>query len=79
MQVSKWGNSLAIRIPADVARSLGLKEGDKVDLCALDDGQVAVVTARQQREAALGRLKELRVPMPDDFRFDREALYRERW
>ena len=32
MQVSKWGNSLAIRIPASVVEALELKEGDEVDI-----------------------------------------------
>lgn len=32
MQVSKWGNSLAVRLPASLIKELGLKEGDKIDL-----------------------------------------------
>ena len=32
MKVSKWGNSLAVRIPAEVVDSLNLKEGDEIDL-----------------------------------------------
>lgn len=72
MQVAKWGNSLAVRIPADVARALGLKEGDDVELCALDRSQVAVITERQRREAALERLRSFRGWMPADFKFDRD-------
>ena len=72
MQVSRWGNSLAVRIPADVARALGLKEGDDVELCALDNGAVAVISERQQREAALERLKQLAVEFPPDYKFDRD-------
>ena len=33
MQVAKWGNSLAVRLPADLVRELGLKEGKRA--CAL--------------------------------------------
>lgn len=29
MRVSKWGNSLAVRLPATVVETLGLKEGDE--------------------------------------------------
>ncbi|MDO9488497.1 MAG: AbrB/MazE/SpoVT family DNA-binding domain-containing protein [Sphingomonadaceae bacterium] len=72
MQVAKWGNSLAVRIPADVARSLGLKEGDEIDLCALDAGQVAIITDRQRREAAVHRMRELAWSLPPDYKFDRE-------
>ena len=32
MQVSKWGNSLAIRLPASVVEALRLKEGDEVEV-----------------------------------------------
>ena len=32
MQVAKWGNSLAVRLPAELVRTLGLKEGDQIDL-----------------------------------------------
>lgn len=72
MQVAKWGNSLAVRIPADVARELGLKEGDDVSIRALDDGELAIVTERQRREAALERLTRLAVRFPADYKFDRE-------
>ena len=75
MQVAKWGNSLAVRIPADVARALGLKEGDEVELRALDSGEVAVITERQRRAAAVERIANLARPLPKDFRFDRDELY----
>ena len=32
VRVSKWGNSLAIRLPAKLAAALGLKEGDRIDV-----------------------------------------------
>ncbi|WP_174287429.1 AbrB/MazE/SpoVT family DNA-binding domain-containing protein [Sphingomonas bacterium] len=72
MQVAKWGNSLAVRIPADVVRTLGLKDGDEIDLHALDDGTIAVITERQRREAALDRLTKMAVKFPEDYVFDRE-------
>ena len=31
MKVSKWGNSLAVRLPVDLVRRLNLKEGDYVE------------------------------------------------
>lgn len=72
MQVAKWGNSLAVRIPADVARSLGLKEGDDVELKALSDGELAVVTERQRRDAALTVLRSFRGSLPAGFKFNRD-------
>jgi antitoxin MazE len=32
MQVSKWGNSLAIRLPAAVVEALNLKAGDEINI-----------------------------------------------
>jgi antitoxin MazE len=75
MQIAKWGNSYAVRIPADIMRALGLKEGDEIELCALDDGKVAVITAQQRRKAALARIREIAEKhgkLPADFKFDRE-------
>jgi antitoxin MazE len=72
MQVSKWGNSLAIRIPVDVARALDLKEGDEVQIEALDDDKLALITERQRREAALARIRAMARPFPTDYKFDRE-------
>ena len=36
MQVTKWGNSLAVRIPAAVAEALELKEGDDIEIRIAD-------------------------------------------
>jgi antitoxin MazE len=72
MQVAKWGNSLAVRIPADVARALGIKEGDDIDLCALDDDKIAVITERQRRMAIIARIRSMARPLPPDYKFDRE-------
>ena len=72
MIVAKWGNSLAVRIPADVARALGLEEGDEVELRALSGKELAVVTEQQRREAAIERLKQFRGWMPADYKFDRD-------
>jgi antitoxin MazE len=32
MQVSRWGNSLAIRLPVALVEALALKEGDDIDV-----------------------------------------------
>jgi antitoxin MazE len=71
MKIAKWGNSLAIRIPRDVADALGLALGDEVELEA---GRVGVLRLNRQmtREEALANLRRLRGTMPADFRFDRK-------
>lgn len=72
MQVAKWGNSLAVRIPADVARTLGLREGDEVELRALNGNELAVITEKQRRAEAIERLRSFRGTMPVGFKFDRD-------
>lgn len=71
MQVAKWGNSLAVRIPAELARSLGIAEGDDIQLRAAEDGAVEIAKDAQWVEA-LARIRELARPLPADYRFDRE-------
>lgn len=46
VRVQKWGNSLALRIPAPFARETGLDPGVEVDL-ALEEGRL-VVTPRKR-------------------------------
>ena len=77
MQVAKWGNSLAMRIPADVVRQLDLKEGDELDIVVTGE-RTAQVSRRLTREEALERLKGLQWPLPDGYRFNREELYDDR-
>jgi antitoxin MazE len=77
MQVSKWGNSLAIRLPAAVVEVLGLKEGDDVEIEVADGRKFAVRRSPGNREV-LARLRKFRGTLPADFKFDRLEAYGER-
>lgn len=70
MQVAKWGNSLAIRIPASVVDALGLKEGDNVHLHAAGSRDLEIERQPDTAEL-LARLRKFRGKLPSDFRFDR--------
>jgi antitoxin MazE len=70
MQVAKWGNSLAVRIPAAVADALALKEGDDVEIHVAGD-RVFELGKTPTLEERLVRLRRLRRPMPEGFHFDR--------
>lgn len=50
-QVSKWGNSYALRIPAAMAKLLNVTEGSKVDL-AVEEGALVVRPARPRLQLA---------------------------
>lgn len=70
MQVAKWGNSLAVRLPASVVKILDLKEGDDVELCA-KDSRCFEVQKKPLPEEILVRLRKYRGRVPADFKFDR--------
>jgi antitoxin MazE len=75
MRVSKWGNSLAIRLPASVVEALKLKEGDEVEIHVV--GERAFHVARDRsRERALERIRAFKWTLPVDWKFDREEANR---
>ena len=69
----KWGNSLAIRLPASVVEALKLKEGDEVEVRVAGERAFDVALDRS-RERALERIKALAKPLPPDWKFDRDEI-----
>ncbi len=74
MQVSKWGNSLAVRLPATVVEALDLKVGDQIEIRIAGDRAFEVIRD-QSKSQALARLRKLRRPLPPGFVFDREDAH----
>lgn len=72
MLISKWGNSLAVRLPKALVDELGLKEGDELNVVAAKNGTIAVETKEDRREAALQRLASLNWTLPPDYKFNRD-------
>ena len=71
MQVAKWGNSLAIRLPAGVVKALELKEGDQVEIHIAGARRLEVARI-PGRDELLTRLRAFRGRLPPDFKFDRD-------
>ena len=71
MRVSKWGNSLAIRLPASVVEALELLEGDDIEVVIADE-RIFRINKKPRREEFLARLRAFRGRLPADFRFDRD-------
>ena len=71
MRAARWGNSLAVRLPAAVVEALDLKEGDEVEIHVADDRRFGVAR-KPGRQELLGRLRAFRGRLPADFRFDRD-------
>ena len=70
MQVAKWGNSLAVRLPSAVVQALHLKEGDRIEIRIA--GRREFEIARDHgTEQAIERIRRLRRPLPPGFKFDR--------
>ena len=74
MQVGKWGNSLAVRLPAAVVEVLGLKEGDEIEI-EIAGKRTLRIERDRTREAALERLRALAWKLPPGFKFSREEVY----
>ncbi|KQV32354.1 AbrB family transcriptional regulator [Rhizobium sp. Root1203] len=70
MQVAKWGNSLAIRIPSVVVDALELKEGDDVVVRIAED-RAFEIERNDARQKAFERIKAFRLRLPPDWMFDR--------
>jgi antitoxin MazE len=71
MQVAKWGNSLAVRLPATVVEALGLKEGDSIEIVIAGERRFEIARDTS-REDGLARLRQLRRPLPKGFQFSRD-------
>jgi antitoxin MazE len=69
MQIGKWGNSLAVRLPRELVERFDLKEGDSIDAELIGH---ALRRAQMTREEMLERIKALRQPLPADWKFDRD-------
>jgi antitoxin MazE len=54
VQVTRWGNSLGVRIPKDIAGRIGLAEGSRVEIETTKDDRIVISIARPRY-----RLEEL--------------------
>jgi antitoxin MazE len=71
MKVAKWGNSLAVRLPADIVEALGIKEGDEIALVPGKSG-LAVTRIPDRLELLREFREKYRGMRPADYKFSRE-------
>ena len=71
MQISKWGNSLAIRIPSSVVKALELREGDDIEVFVAGEREFQL-KKKPDHLALLKRLRNFRGKLPADFKFERD-------
>ncbi len=64
LHVAKWGNSLALRLPAEYVRSIGIKEGDSLEVSLSVDGGLTLRPTTWNRQAFAASLTAARKAMP---------------
>ncbi len=75
MQIARWGNSLAVRLPAALIQKLRLKHGDKVEVTPSESGAGGVkltIARKPSRREILQGLRQYRWRLPAGYRFNRE-------
>ena len=73
MQISRWGNSLAVRVPSAVVEALNLKEGDEVEISVAGKRHFKIARDRSKGRA-LEQLRRMKWSFPPDFKFNREEI-----
>ena len=78
--VRRWGNSLALRLPAACLRQAGLREGDHVEIVVGEDGRLSLEPLHQlDRSALAADLRRLQATMPLTPSVIEECRSGERW
>jgi antitoxin MazE len=70
MQLAKWGDDFAVRLPDEMVETLELKLGEELDV-SVQAGSLRI-RRKRTREEVLERLKRFQGWMPEDFTFDRD-------
>ena len=71
MKVSKWGGSLAVRLPKELVEKLHISEGDEIDLS--ENGERSFnVTKRESIEQFRRDISQFNWKVPEGYKFDRD-------
>jgi antitoxin MazE len=71
MQVSKWGNSLAVRLPKALVEKMGLNPGDELEVVEASK-RILAVEKIDKRARFLEDMEAFRWPAPEGYEFDRD-------
>ncbi len=71
---SKWGNSIAIRVPTGVVAKLGTSADEEAEITVTGDCSFEVRRDRR-REQAIEKLHSMSLKLPEDYVFNREELH----
>jgi antitoxin MazE len=71
MQVSKWGNSLAVRLPKALVDEMKLSPGDEVTLVKASDREIEIEKV-DRKARFLKDMEQFNWQMPEGWTFDRD-------
>jgi len=74
MKFSKWGNSLAVRIPAEVVSKLGISPDEEAQIKVTGENSFEV-TRDCRRQEAIEKMRKMRFALPNDYVFNRDEIY----
>ena len=69
--VGRWGNSVGFRLPQDLINSLGIVEGDNVEVRDRGTGMIEI-EKEMTRDEAIAAIRALRGMFPAGYKFDRD-------
>ena len=88
MKIGKRGNSLAIRIPAEIVNRLNLKPGEEMEVTVTGEHQFEVrrmVESESEEDRvkrrleAIEKIRSMQVALPADYVFNREEIHERDW
>ena len=71
MLISRWGNSLGVRLPRALVKDLGLKAGDELEVVSASEARI-VLAKPDGRARAVGRMRARALRRPEGYMFERE-------
>jgi antitoxin MazE len=60
IQIAKWGDSLALRIPRKILKQAELREGDYLNASLVSDGSIVLRAEKMSRKVLILELQEFR-------------------
>jgi len=69
LRISKWGNSLGLRVPREIAARAGVREGERVEMEGFADGRIVITPSRRRftiEELVASMTPENEHPLEDD-------------
>ena len=73
MLISRWGNSLGVRLPRSLVRDLGLEPGDELEVVSASAARI-ILAKHDRRARAVERMRVRALRRPEGYVFDREEI-----